>query len=846
MIHAAGAIDDAPLHTKTRDDLDAILGGKARGAHTLAEWARGQRLDSLVFFSSVSAVLGPPGQTDYVAANSYLDALAERLAAEGVPARAIGWAAWSEIGMAVQAIAPPRARGGEAVAHPLLQRRLASDNGTKRYAANFDATRLWVLDEHRVRGGGPVLPGTAFLEIARAAAQDASGDDGPVEIADLMFTAPLLVPESQPVPVETSLRMEDDGWHSLSVGSVGGGHAVTENATARVRVIEGWDPDPVDLDVLEGRCGERRLDFEAGEQELPQDEHLAFGARWKVLRSLRFGETEAVARLELAEDFARDLDSHALHPGLLDMATGFAFSLLGDRSGTGRVLVPLSYRRFRARGPLPRRLVSHVRIRPESRDDLGVIDATLADEEGRVVVEIEGYVVRSVEPRALAPTPTPDSVRPSSPLETWVEHGIAPDEGFDMLCRVLAPGAPPRVLVSPRDLLTAVAELREPPAPADEDSAEPSTPPSGDDVPRDDIERRLATMWGTLLGAASVGRRDDFFELGGHSLVAVRLFARVKKAFEVDLPLATLFEAPTVEALAQVLRSRLGLPSPDEVAGTPSPSSSSASEEWSPLVTIRKGGARAPFFCVHGAGGNLLNFWDVAQLLDPELPVFGLQARGVDGRLPPAESVEEMASLYLPALRQQRPDGPHLLGGYSGGGVVALEMAQRLTAAGEPPAHVVLFDTFHPSTQARSPSAADHLRELAAQGPAYLHRRLRARLTRQFTEMSRELLLRYHLSLGRGLPHDLRDVQVTRQFLEVASRYSPRPYEGPITLFRAHDVALVYQHMGPRLGWDEVLPQLNVVEVPGTHDNMVRGPNAHVLASLLEDVLRRASEPTRR
>jgi thioesterase domain-containing protein len=158
----------------------------------------------------------------------------------------------------------------------------------------------------------------------------------------------------------------------------------------------------------------------------------------------------------------------------------------------------------------------------------------------------------------------------------------------------------------------------------------------------------------------------------------------------------------------------------------------------------------------------------------------------------------------------------------------------------------VLFDTFHPGTRARTMSAADHLRELAAQGSIYLRRRAGERLTRHITGLSQELLLRYHLSLGRTLPHHLRELQLTRHFTEVAARHSPRRYDGPVTLFRAREVAPVYRHVGPRLGWGDLLPRLNVVEVPGTHDSMVRGPNAHVLASTLDDVLRQAVEPTRR
>jgi len=119
----------------------------------------------------------------------------------------------------------------------------------------------------------------------------------------------------------------------------------------------------------------------------------------------------------------------------------------------------------------------------------------------------------------------------------------------------------------------------------------------------------------------------------------------------VDLPLATLFGAPTLEALAAAVRARLGL-TLDLGGGKAQTAAEPVQPGWTPLVLIKKGGSRRAFFCVHGAGGNLLNFRDFSERLSPDQPVFGLEARGVDGQLPPADSIEEMAELYLDAIRR--------------------------------------------------------------------------------------------------------------------------------------------------------------------------------------------------
>src|SRR4029077_8113983 len=115
------------------------------------------------------------------------------------------------------------------------------------------------------------------------------------------------------------------------------------------------------------------------------------------------------------------------------------------------------------------------------------------------------------------------------------------------------------------------------------------------------------------------------------------------------------------------------------------------------LVTIQRGvDPLIPFFCVHGSGGNVLNFRDLSQAMGRSQPFYGLQSRGIDGVSRPHHSIEEMAAAYVTEVREVQPEGPYLLGGYSGGGVVAFEMAHQLTAAGEAVALLVMFDTFPP------------------------------------------------------------------------------------------------------------------------------------------------------
>ena len=194
---------------------------------------------------------------------------------------------------------------------------------------------------------------------------------------------------------------------------------------------------------------------------------------------------------------------------------------------------------------------------------------------------------------------------------------------------------------------------------------------------KDDTERRLAGIWRELLGLESIGIDQDYFDLGGDSSLAVRMFAEIEKKFKVKLPLATLYEAPTIEELARVLRGE------------------ASASGWSPLVAIQPEGSRPPLFCFHGAGGNVLIYRDLSRHLGSDQPLYGLQSQGLDGSGPPLSTVEDMAALYVKEIRRVQPHGPYFLGGYCGGGSIAYEVAQQLQAEGERVALLALFDTMN-------------------------------------------------------------------------------------------------------------------------------------------------------
>jgi thioesterase domain-containing protein len=332
--------------------------------------------------------------------------------------------------------------------------------------------------------------------------------------------------------------------------------------------------------------------------------------------------------------------------------------------------------------------------------------------------------------------------------------------------------------------------------------------------PRFPTELRILKEWEEILGIRPIGLDDDLFELGATSLGVARLSERLRRMFQVDLPLAAIFQARTVMRIAAlVLDNR---------------SSSSASA----LAPIRPEGTLPPLFLCEGIG----IYYSMIRHLSPEQPVFALVTE-VGSDYP---RVEALAAAYLEEVRTVQPEGPYFLGGLSFGGLVAFEMAQQLFARGEDVGLLALFDTPTPWAARPKPAlkrVAGHLGNLRRFGSAYVRRKVGRRLG--------------GLRRNRGPSEEsasgiLADEDRLRHLLgTTAAQYDLRTYPGRVALFALaerdgmsdslFDPAL--DDIEPDLGWGRVAPGLEVQEVPGEHVSMFREPFVRVLAERLTSCL---------
>jgi len=350
------------------------------------------------------------------------------------------------------------------------------------------------------------------------------------------------------------------------------------------------------------------------------------------------------------------------------------------------------------------------------------------------------------------------------------------------------------------------------------------TPAGGAGTGDEMLVARISAIWGELLGRDDIGPDDDFFALGGHSLQAVRMFHRISALTRVNLPLATLFTAPTVRLLAAAYRAA-GASMPGEVAPE------QAVDPWAPLVHIRDGNPSAPaLFFAHAIGGNVLNYRRLAMEMSTDMPIYGLQALGLDGCTRPLERIEDMARRYVAEIRTVQPAGPYYLAGGSMGGMIAYEMAQQLTAAGEEVALLGLIDTSsHFGNRLRAqaanpPSAWTRLRERlqglsAAEALVALARMPGNRVT-ALRNRRRVAALR---AAGEPVPHALRYEDLEATHLRAYREYVVRPWAGRLTLFRAAEQDPVLGD-DPTLGWNGLVEDVEVFDVPGTHRGIVEKP----------------------
>jgi thioesterase domain-containing protein/acyl carrier protein len=352
-------------------------------------------------------------------------------------------------------------------------------------------------------------------------------------------------------------------------------------------------------------------------------------------------------------------------------------------------------------------------------------------------------------------------------------------------------------------------------------------------APRREAEVRLAALWQQVLNQRSIGIDDNFFDRGGHSLLAARLFAMIEKHLGVRLPLAVLFEAPTIRTLAEKIEER------------------SWKASWSSLVPIRTAGTNTPLFLIHGAEGNVLLYRSLVESLGVAQPVYALQSRGLDGHEEPDSTIEGMAATYVQEIESVQPDGPYCLGGYCMGGVIALEVARQLRRAGKQVAFLAMFETYNIQGRAFPAPVLRQLHKiqnlyfqsrnvlasLSEGKSSYLVEKIRVEISRLrvFGDILHAKITNYFNSSTRVKYQHLEIQKVNHRAQAI---YEPTPYDGHIILFKPK--GLFWGLNDPTYGWDNVASGgVRLVDLPNFQHGSLNLPFVKMLAGQVEQEIGR-------
>ncbi|MBC1219356.1 amino acid adenylation domain-containing protein [Nostoc sp. UCD121] len=358
------------------------------------------------------------------------------------------------------------------------------------------------------------------------------------------------------------------------------------------------------------------------------------------------------------------------------------------------------------------------------------------------------------------------------------------------------------------------------------------------------LQLQLTEIWENVLGIHPIGITDNFFDLGGHSLLAVRLFSQIEKIVGKNLALSILLQAPTIEQLANIVEREI-CSKPGIAAVLTVDVKSETSIPWSSLVAIQPNGSKPPFFCVHGLGGEVLRFRELAVHLGSDQPFYGLQPQGLDGKQLPYTRIEDMAAHYIQQIQTIQPREPYLIGGYSSGGLIAYEMARQLTIQGKEVALLVLFDTYGSknteSISLQKPASRDW-NSLLAIASNYLIEQVKGN-TERFKYQIKEILWRFvfhfHLILGRPLPYSNRKFMVEHATIQALRKYALQVYSGKATVFRTEDGLVVGQREADsKMGWGKLaLGGVDIYDISGIHNSIFKEPHVRSVSEKMKSCI---------
>ncbi|HEX2937740.1 MAG TPA: SDR family NAD(P)-dependent oxidoreductase, partial [Ruminiclostridium sp.] len=571
IIHAAGRPGGGMIQMKKKEQAEEVLKPKVYGAINLYEVFKDSDIDFMIFYSSLNAITGGFGQIDYSAANAFMDAFAQAHdSRRGTRYISVDWDRWPGTGMAVSA-----SQGSETQeeVHPLLGRCILDNDEKTVYSSLMSPEKDWVLSEHLVLGT-PTIAGTTYLEMARAAYEDITGNSRAV-ISNVLFLNPLAVKEGEKRDVFTVMTKNGNAYNFaiISKGSEKQKDNAdwTEHIHGTIAPGEGESKDSFRIDDLKQKCSLKNIYSEFGSQSI-SEKFISFGGRWRSLKNYSVSDSEGLVEVQLNDSFAGDMENFKMHPSILDVATG-ALRL----TAKGNYL-PFSYGKLEIFDTLPAKIYGYIRFKSgfDTAAEIITSDIDILSESGEQLIKITNFSMKLVSEASAEHIKNRNGAAHENSAVTeyvinilnsreggFLQEGIAVPEGLKAMRIIMKGCFKPQVIVSTKDIdyaieqsnyiaqpnfkstmLEAAAAKARHPRPEVESEYVP---------PKKDIEKKLVNIWEDVLSIDKVGIHDDFFALGGDSLLLIQLHSTLKENFETDFAVVDLYKYNTVALLAKYL-----------------------------------------------------------------------------------------------------------------------------------------------------------------------------------------------------------------------------------------------------------------------------------------------------
>lgn len=369
--------------------------------------------------------------------------------------------------------------------------------------------------------------------------------------------------------------------------------------------------------------------------------------------------------------------------------------------------------------------------------------------------------------------------------------------------------------------------------------------------PTTPLEEFLAAAWSESLKLDVVSVDQNFFDLGGSSLQAAMLTAKLTEKLGIHVPTSLLFDLASISQVAQRLvqlyevqiAERFGMGSVTAYAARSEATSIHNHlrkvDSRHPLIApLKATGSRRAIFMIHPPGGIVMCYRELAARIDPHQPLYAIRSRGLHGHEDLPKSIEEAATDYIVAMRSIQPDGPYRLGGWSLGGLFALEMANQLLDSCDQVEQLLLLDTAMPDGASQFVPSS----ELISAGHEYGVNMSLSELNALHPDEQLPLLWEHAKTLGvlqeetppEVVTQVLKDLKsLFHHHMKLATIYQVRPYAGEITLIRPTEVPFE-QAISPDRGWRYIAQNVVVRFVSGHHHSMVQMPHVIELAAAIE------------